>query len=342
VAGTVLQVGSSLARLGHETHYQFAENSASARVERQMNYFRQLQSARKVQPDVAVIGSADGVLLPWFAKSVPLVAHSHGLEQMVTDADARYLLGNEFGLGHRMIREPASRIVARMADALVVQTNEQKDFAVRELKTSRSRVHVIPNGVDDDIYTIQPSFARPSVLWIASWLPRKGALWLPDIVNTVLAHSRGISFQLLGTGAPAPVVLDQIDPAFHNRVHVVPRFSRSDLPSYLRASTVGLSTSAFEGFGRAIVESMASGLPMVATKTGAAKDLIKSGVGGHLIDFGDTDGAVTALTSLTSDMTDAQRIGEVARSLVQGNRWSVLARTWEHLLQSVVADKGSS
>ena len=75
------------------------------------------------------------------------------------------------------------------------------------------------------------------------------------------------------------------------------RSSSRELPGILQSCDVFVFPSYSEGFGRVLVEAMASGLPIIATETSAAPDLINSDDVGKLIQSGNVDQLVEAMKS---------------------------------------------
>src|SRR5689334_14935374 len=106
MAGSLIAAGAALDRHGWRTSFVFSPDVAriSERVERQLTYLRVARAVRRVRPDVAVISSADGVLVPRLAPSTAFVMQSHGLEHRHREAlTAAGVDFGEFGWGHRHI-----------------------------------------------------------------------------------------------------------------------------------------------------------------------------------------------------------------------------------------------
>jgi glycosyltransferase involved in cell wall biosynthesis len=72
----------------------------------------------------------------------------------------------------------------------------------------------------------------------------------------------------------------------------------AELAGVLSATDIFLSTSAYEGFGMAILEAMASSVPVVATSVGGVPYLVVSGTTGILVAPEDTNGLVAAVLKL--------------------------------------------
>jgi len=113
---------------------------------------------------------------------------------------------------------------------------------------------------------------------------------------------------------------------------------RDDVPELLAASDVVVVTSATEGSSIALIEAMAAGRPVVASRIPANEDLIGDGETGWLVGVGDVAGYVEALRSIRADPVEAARRGARAREVV-GERHDarVVAASLESLYRRVAA-----
>lgn len=81
----------------------------------------------------------------------------------------------------------------------------------------------------------------------------------------------------------------------------------------LRSADVFVLPSFLEGQPIAILEAMASGLPVVASAIGAVPDLIRDGVEGRIVEPGDVAGLASALGELVQDPSARREMGRAAR-----------------------------
>jgi len=88
---------------------------------------------------------------------------------------------------------------------------------------------------------------------------------------------------------------------------------RDDIPELLTASDIFVTAPLNEGMGRAIVEAMACGLPVVATSVCGIPDVVKDGVTGILVSSGDIDGLANAMLTLIKDPSLREKMGEEGR-----------------------------
>lgn len=97
-----------------------------------------------------------------------------------------------------------------------------------------------------------------------------------------------------------------------------------EIPKYYNALDLYLVTSREEGGPKAVLEAMATGIPIVSTKVGMAVDVIKDGYNGLLADVED----VEMLTEKASEILDD---GELARKITQNELKIVKNYSWEEI-----------
>lgn len=106
---------------------------------------------------------------------------------------------------------------------------------------------------------------------------------------------------------------------------------QDDMPHFLAACDVLLSTSGREGLPKSIMEAMAMGMPVVAWESRGCSDLILDGVTGYLVPFGDVQGMGEGLESLGKSAEDRHRLGSAGRDRV------LTEFTTEHVLSQMRA-----
>lgn len=111
------------------------------------------------------------------------------------------------------------------------------------------------------------------------------------------------------------------------RVHFLG--TRSDTPAVLSVLDVSVLCSTSEGMSNVILESMAAGKPVVATRVGGNPELVTEGVTGLLVPPADPDSLAEAVLSLLRDPPAARTMGATARERV-ATEFSVAAMVHKH------------
>ncbi len=311
-----------------------------------------LRTARRY--DVLDITTGDA--WPWMRLGRPgararhaLVTRSHGLEHTFSErlrAGARaghVSLSWKYPLYHGGYRLWEVRQSLLRADHAVLLNTRDAAHAVERLGVPSARLSVVPHGLDAAFQSL-PAPAPPTsgaplrVACVASWLALKGRAEMVEAATRL--HAEGVDFTLTlyGTGNPEAEVLAAFPSGTRERVRVVPRYPRAELPRLLREEEVLYFPSHSEGFGMALVESMACGLAPVSTPVGVAPQVVRNGETGWLVPVGDVDAQVAALRLFAQERTRLLGLREAAQAAVREMTWrDIAARTrqiYETLLRA--------
>ena len=111
---------------------------------------------------------------------------------------------------------------------------------------------------------------------------------------------------------------------------------RADLASWYAAMDLFVHTANFEGMPNAVMEAMASGLPVVASAVDGTRDLITDRVNGCLASAGARDEFVQRITELMNDPIMAQRLGDRAhRDILDHFGMAKMIQSYDELFRSL-------
>lgn len=198
----------------------------------------------------------------------------------------------------------------RLATVLTSVSRYSARHTQEELKLTRP-IRIIYNGVDEKRF-FPAGKGPPSpvvrVLFSGNLTRRKGAQWLPAIAaglkpEIVIHYTSGLRRSQLRPQAPNLVDLGRV--------------AWQEMPELYRAFDILLSPTVREGFGLAIAEAMASGLPVVASNCSAVPELIDEGVGGLLCPVGDTKAFAESINHLAQAPELRRRMGEHNREKIE-------------------------
>ncbi len=105
-----------------------------------------------------------------------------------------------------------------------------------------------------------------------------------------------------------------------------------DLAEYYKVLDIYIATGRCEGGPKSLVESLASGVPLVSTKAGMAPDIITDGENGFLCDVDDVDRMVQKCTMILDDEKNKKRIITNGLATAQQYDWAVIAQRYENCL----------
>jgi 2-deoxystreptamine N-acetyl-D-glucosaminyltransferase/2-deoxystreptamine glucosyltransferase len=189
------------------------------------------------------------------------------------------------------------------------------------------RVHVIPPGYDPALFATAaadpfPGLPRPRVAYLGRLAPQK------DVGTLLEAFARlpaGTRLLLVGDGPDRPA-LQRRAQTFGGRVHFAGFVPHTTVPAVLQHADLLVLPSLYEDLSSVLIEAMAAGLPVVATRVGGTADLVHDGVNGLLVPPGDPAALAAAVSAVLADPAAAARLAAAARRTAAGYAWPDLAR----------------
>jgi glycosyltransferase involved in cell wall biosynthesis len=244
-----------------------------------------------------------------------------GAKVIVSRVDLGHLRAG-FGRWHR----EAEKWNARNADLVVANADAVREVCIREERCDPERVVVVRNGLDTahfDALAKQPlQAALPledgdvPVAVIGNLWRVKGHRTLVEAAKEIAARIPGVKFLCAGEGPERESLERRIaELGLENTVHLLGH--RLDIPAILARSRAACLCSSAEGLSNAVMEAMASSLPIVATSVGGNPELVRPGENGLLVPFGDAQALAGALTQLLSDPVAAAEMGRRGRCRIE-------------------------
>lgn len=231
------------------------------------------------------------------------------------------------GLGLRTWRKVMTGIIDRcddralqMVDAVMVENRWMLEHARAVVGAGRTSVQNAPPGVDCTQFT--PSSSRPARLRIDPYFlfvgrlsdPRKNVALLCKAYTLLCAQfANPPRLVLAGYGElPDAARSALVGSSVQERVQCVRAPSPEALRKLYQEATCLALPSDEEGFGLVVVEAMACGVPVVATRCGGPEEIISNGVDGYLVPLDDAQELATHLR-LICDESLNQQMSEGAR-----------------------------
>ena len=276
----------------------------------------------------------------------PLVCHSHGTSR---SHDAPVSMGGDEvqinrsgrGVAFHMLRE---RILWSSADRLLVVSRAVKDDVTQYYGLDPGRIRVVYNGVDSQIFSpgngaplpaqIEGLAGKRIILFVGHFGLRKGIFFVIRAMKQVRAEFPDAHLVCIG-GTPA--WLGQKDykqmlqaEAQRNGVEgcvtLLEAVKNVELVEFYRHSEVFVLPTYYEAFPKVVVEAMACGKPVVATRTGGIPELVSEGQTGFLVPFGSPDAIAERLTHLLGDDSLRAAMGGRGREAVESQfTWHAVA-----------------
>lgn len=215
----------------------------------------------------------------------------------------------------------------------------------------KSRIQVIHNGIPYGSFLENYPFAKSDlgmsednflIGMIGRINPGKGQLFFLELAHLLSKMYPDVQFVLVGDPFPGyGSILEEIRKEIRDKsleVCVSYLGFRDDIPKVMAALDVFVLPSILpDSFPTVILEAMASGKPVVATRSGGASEMVLDEETGFLIPIGNVEKGVEALEKLIQNVGLGQKLGEAGRKRVlskyslEAFEEKIKAHLWQHL-----------
>jgi L-malate glycosyltransferase len=205
----------------------------------------------------------------------------------------------------------AQRFAYAFADRIVANCGAAAQRLRREGVPSR-KIAIVPNGLDcDGGIERGPIDSVRRVITVANLRPEKGHDVLIDAAALVLRRFPDARFDLVGGGVQLTALRDRA--AKLGIAHAVSFLGHcEDIPARLAAADLFVLPSRSEAFPNAVLEAMAVGLPVVASRVGGLLEVIDEGRTGVLVPVGDAVSLAEAIGTLMANTALAGKLASAA------------------------------
>ena len=221
-----------------------------------------------------------------------------------------------------------SRVAAELRHIVTVSRCSAADIAT-DFGVLPGALHVVPNGVDTELFKPLPSVARKQGQMIATAsadAPLKGLPVLLQAFKRLVEADPSRRLVLIARpkpGGDTEALIKNL--GLGDYIRFVGSASHEEINRLYAESAVAIVPSLYEGFGLPAVEAMAAGIPLVSSDGGALAEVVADG--GLVLPAGDIDALAASLERVLSDPTLAKTLGERGRQRVERHFcWSVCAR----------------
>jgi glycosyltransferase involved in cell wall biosynthesis len=254
------------------------------------------------------------------------VAHVHNLAPLLYGGLPARLLGparpaviySEHNQIYRLDARARRRFrgYVKLADVVLAVSQELRSTLVDQLRISRP-VRVLHNGIDPAAFAAAdgPRIRRELGCRDGEFLvgtavvlsEQKGIRYLLDAARIVRATDPALRFLIAGDG-PLRAELERQAAALDLRDTVRFLGFRADVPQFIAALDAYVLPSLWEGLPLALLEAMAGGKPIVATRVGGNPEIVDDGDNGLLVPSRDPSALARAILALRGDVALRERM----------------------------------
>ena len=238
------------------------------------------------------------------------------------------------------------RLALRRFDKVIVVSDAVADV-LRRWGVAAEKVALIPNGVDLDRFrSAVPKLRneigvnRPLVGFVGRLVPEKGGALLMRAAQQVLAVYPNAMFVLVGEG-PAHQEWKALAGELGIGKQVVFAGVRDDMSEVYASFDIAVLPSLIEALPMCLLEAMAAGKPVIATRVGAVPRLVVDVQTGLLLEPGDLNALATAIIRLLGNPDLACQLGQNGRAHVaQHFSAEAMAKSYIGMYEQVLVSRG--
>ena len=218
------------------------------------------------------------------------------------------------------------RIGAGMVNGIIAVSDDAARSFRDTVGVEKDKITVVLNAVDVELYPaavsrddVRARLGFPSgdhvMTMVGTFKRQKGHRYLVEAAASVVPRVPDLCIVFVGDGELADEIRAQVETAgIGDRIHFLG--SRRDVAEILAASDSFVLPSLWEGMSVALVEAMASRLPIIATEVSGTNQVMIDGVTGRLVPPGDADALAEAMIELLANPARAATMAEAARERV--------------------------
>ncbi len=271
-------------------------------------------------------GVAAAILASWFGR--PLVVTARG-----TDVN----LIPQFRIPRLWIQWAARRAQASIGvSAALVER-------LRGLGLDPSRLLVMSNGVDLERFDLSPvDRAReqlglhgwPLILTVGNLHEHKGQRLVLEAFSLLRDRFEDARLLIVGDGPDRDVLRSSVEGAgLQHHVRFAGAVPNTELAHWYGAADVTVLASSREGWPNVLLESMACGTPVVASRVGGVPEIVQRPVAGRIVDERTAAGFASAIEQVLRERRDRRQV----RAYAEGFSWERTSVSQLALFQSLAS-----
>jgi len=254
----------------------------------------------------------------WAGYAAFLIGSEHGIPYLIVEHRSFFVWNTE--TARLMVKPfyiPFFKKAYGHCEKLVLVSESQRKGIEALVPSAVKKIEVIPNMIREDMF-LPPGEPRGGDPFKFIWAGRlehvKGVDLLLEAVKLLVSRSnRDFSVRLAGKGSlREELELHAKKLGITDRVVFLGRLSREEMQLEMQGADCFVLPSRFEAFGVALIEAMATGLPVIATRSGGPDTLINS-ENGLLVECEDVEGLTGAMEKVMDHVKDYP--GEQIRAL---------------------------
>lgn len=249
-----------------------------------------------------------------------------------------------FGSKWFKLKDPATAVLGFFSqyllkvyafDKIITVSNSSKD-ALTSFGIPQKKVAVIPNGIGISRFNRRENVSKEknSIVTVGRLVKQKGHIYLIQAMKKVAKETPKAKLYIVGDG-PYKTTLESFITklGLKNNVILIGNLPEEEKVQMLLKSEIFALTSLQEGFGIALLEAMACGLPLVVSDLPVFRELLRDGQNGFLVETANPKETAEKITHLLHSKSKIEEMSKINRKHVEKFDWNVSTQRLEDIIR---------
>jgi glycosyltransferase involved in cell wall biosynthesis len=333
LAGTEIgtyNLAEQLAKRGHEIHVITSQDEGIPKFNKEKGFYIH----RIPRPTVRIIRGIISILKIFLKIHTikPEIVHVQDLELGIHAYFQKKILkipyiiwgqGSDVYFPNYFTRM-TTKLILQNADAILALT---EDMQIKIKNIYNTKIYIVPNGIDLEVYNsvtinLKKETDTKNILFVGSLYPVKGVKYLITAMKKILEEMPDVRLILVGDGKERENLVELSKQlSIVKYVRFVGKIPHEKVKNFMQDADVFVLPSLSEGLPNVILEAMACGLPIVASRVGGISNIITNDINGYLVEVEDTDDIANKIILLLNDQALRKKISENNRQIVKKYSW---------------------
>ena len=253
------------------------------------------------------------------------------------------------GINKKLLKPKNAKYFSNIKKIICVSDEIKRDL--KSIGVADDKLEVISSGIylsdfrnvdPEEIAKIRIQYSKPIIISVGVLRPSKGQIYLIGAFKKLKNNFNSATLLLIGDGPDGKDLKERAKDI--SNIYFLGRQEHYEIIKLLGASDIFVLPSINapndrEGTPTVIMEAMAAGLPIVATKVGGNQALIKDSVNGFLIDSGNDSAIAEALVKILSDAELFQKMKERNLEDIKKKDWPIIAKQITNIYLNLNANR---
>lgn len=220
-----------------------------------------------------------------------------------------------------------SKLIWKRAKRVIANSSDLRDLAYKTY--NKKEIDIIPNGVDiNEFKPDKNTTDKIRIISTSRFTKRKGIIYLLEAFKNICKKYKNITLSLIGQGDLEQDFRKYVKKHnIKNRVFFLGLIPHEKIHTEYKKADIFVLPSFNEGMSNSLLEALATGLAIISTDTGGAKDLIDD-TNGFIVKKGDVKDIEKVLISLVANKEKLNKMKTYSRQKALSISWEKVANEY--------------